>query len=48
MTENNASQAYFPDGAEVLANPIGTAPGFMLDREEREGCSSACPACRAS
>jgi len=31
MTENNASQAYFPDGAEVLANPIGTAPGFMLD-----------------
>jgi nicotinamide-nucleotide amidase len=31
MTENNTSQAYFPDGAEVLANPIGTAPGFMLD-----------------
>ena len=31
MTENNASQAYFPDGAEVLADPIGTAPGFMLD-----------------
>jgi nicotinamide-nucleotide amidase len=30
MTENNASQAWFPDGAEVLANPIGTAPGFML------------------
>jgi nicotinamide-nucleotide amidase len=31
MTENNATQADFPDGAEVLANPIGTAPGFMLD-----------------
>jgi nicotinamide-nucleotide amidase len=31
MTENNASQAWFPDGAEVLPNPIGTAPGFMLD-----------------
>ncbi|MGH7336972.1 MAG: competence/damage-inducible protein A, partial [Myxococcota bacterium] len=31
MTENNASQAWFPDGAEVLANPIGTAPGFALD-----------------
>jgi nicotinamide-nucleotide amidase len=30
MTPNNASQAYFPDGAEVLPNPIGTAPGFML------------------
>jgi nicotinamide-nucleotide amidase len=31
MTDNNTSQAWFPDGAEVLANPIGTAPGFMLD-----------------
>ncbi len=31
MTENNAKQAYFPEGAEVLANPIGTAPGFMLE-----------------
>jgi nicotinamide-nucleotide amidase len=31
MTENNASQARFPDGAEMLPNPIGTAPGFMLD-----------------
>ena len=34
MTENNASQAWFPDGAEVLANPIGTAPGFMLDMKD--------------
>ena len=31
MTDNNASQAYFPEGADVLANPIGTAPGFALD-----------------
>ena len=31
MTENNASQARFPEGAEVLDNPIGTAPGFMLE-----------------
>ncbi len=31
MSENNASQAWFPDAAEVLANPIGTAPGFMLE-----------------
>jgi nicotinamide-nucleotide amidase len=29
MTRNNESQAYFPEGAEVLPNPIGTAPGFM-------------------
>src|SRR5262249_57359751 len=31
MTENNASQAYFPHGAEGLPNPIGTAPGFLLE-----------------
>jgi nicotinamide-nucleotide amidase len=31
MTENNAKQAYFPEGAEVLPNPIGTAPGFVLE-----------------
>jgi PncC family amidohydrolase len=37
MTENNASQAWFPDGAEVLANPIGTAPGFMLDVKTQGG-----------
>ena len=30
MTENNAKQAWFPAGAEVLPNPIGTAPGFQL------------------
>jgi nicotinamide-nucleotide amidase len=32
MTENNASQALFPAGSEVLANPIGTAPGFALEQ----------------
>ena len=31
MTENNATQADFPEGAEILENPLGTAPGFMLD-----------------
>jgi len=31
MTLNNATQADFPEGALVLPNPIGTAPGFMLD-----------------
>jgi len=31
MAENNAKQADFPEGAEVLANPLGTAPGFMLE-----------------
>jgi nicotinamide-nucleotide amidase len=30
MTENNVSQARFPKGAEILPNPLGTAPGFSL------------------
>jgi len=30
MTENNASQARFPKGAEILPNPLGTAPGFSI------------------
>jgi nicotinamide-nucleotide amidase len=33
MGENNARQADFPEGAEVLPNPIGTAPGFQLEAE---------------
>jgi nicotinamide-nucleotide amidase len=28
MSDSNAKQADFPEGAEVLANPVGTAPGF--------------------
>jgi nicotinamide-nucleotide amidase len=31
MAQNNAKQADFPEGAVVLANPLGTAPGFMLE-----------------
>jgi nicotinamide-nucleotide amidase len=30
MAENNERQAYIPQGAEVLDNPNGTAPGFYL------------------
>ena len=30
MTASNAKQADFPDGAEILPNPIGTAPGFSV------------------
>ncbi|MBK7951257.1 MAG: nicotinamide-nucleotide amidohydrolase family protein [Deltaproteobacteria bacterium] len=30
MADVNRKQAYFPTGAEVLENPIGTAPGFAL------------------
>ncbi len=30
MSESNAKQADFPEGAEILQNPIGTAPGFSV------------------
>jgi nicotinamide-nucleotide amidase len=30
MSESNAKQADFPKGAQVLPNPIGTAPGFSV------------------
>jgi len=39
MAENNAKQADFPEGAEVLPNPLGTAPGFMVDVD---GCLVFC------
>ncbi|HUG36069.1 MAG TPA: molybdopterin-binding protein, partial [Candidatus Limnocylindrales bacterium] len=31
MTANNEKQAWLPEGAEALPNPIGTAPGCMLE-----------------
>jgi nicotinamide-nucleotide amidase len=31
MAPSNAKQALLPEGCEVLPNPIGTAPGCMLD-----------------
>ena len=33
--ENNAKQAMFPHGAEVIENPVGTAAGFFLKVEEK-------------
>ncbi len=30
LTEANSRQADFPQGAEILPNPIGTAPGFSV------------------
>jgi nicotinamide-nucleotide amidase len=30
MPESNAKQADFPEGAEILSNPVGTAPGFAI------------------
>ena len=34
-TENNAKQAIFPEGADIIDNPVGTACGFLLDRDGR-------------
>lgn len=31
MSETNRKQAFFPEGADVLENPVGTAPGFAME-----------------
>ena len=33
MTEGQKKQAYFPEGAEIIPNPKGTAPGFFIKEE---------------
>jgi nicotinamide-nucleotide amidase len=44
MTPNNESQAWFPEGAEVLPNPIGTAPGFsIVENDTRFFCMPGVP-----
>jgi competence/damage-inducible protein CinA-like protein len=30
FTENNLKQALFPEGATIIPNPVGTAPGFRV------------------
>ena len=30
-TENNLRQAYFPKGSQILENPVGTAPGCIVE-----------------
>ena len=35
MTENNKRQALVPEGATILENPAGTAPGLWLETEGR-------------
>ncbi|MFB6351469.1 MAG: competence/damage-inducible protein A, partial [Bradymonadaceae bacterium] len=36
FTPNNRRQCYFPTGAEILASEVGTAPGFVLERNDAE------------
>lgn len=33
MTENNLQQALIPEGAILIENPVGTAPGFIVETE---------------
>jgi nicotinamide-nucleotide amidase len=33
MTANNIQQAYIPEGAHIIPNPVGTAPGFIVETE---------------
>ncbi len=37
MPENNLKQAQFPAGAVIIANALGTAPGFRLDLTTEHG-----------
>jgi nicotinamide-nucleotide amidase len=37
MPENNLKQAQFPEGAVIIANALGTAPGFRLDLLTEQG-----------
>lgn len=33
MTENNIKQGYIPEGAEILENDNGTAPGVLIEKD---------------
>ena len=33
MTENNRQQAFLPENAELIENPVGTAPAFIVETE---------------
>lgn len=34
MTDNNRQQALIPEGAILIENPVGTAPGFIVEGEQ--------------
>lgn len=39
MPESNLRQAYFPESATIVENPLGTAPGFRVSFEREVGGS---------
>lgn len=40
MTDNNLQQALIPAGATIIENPVGTAPGFIVE-SDKDGHHSA-------
>lgn len=36
MPESNKLQAYFPQKSQIISNPNGTAPGFIIERNRNE------------
>ena len=43
MAENNRRQAYLPEGALPLTNPVGTAPCFLSEDAGGRGCIISLP-----
>jgi nicotinamide-nucleotide amidase len=43
MADNNKRQAYIPEGALPLANPVGTAPCFLSEDASGRGCIISLP-----
>jgi len=43
MADNNRKQAYIPDGATPLSNPVGTAPCFLSEDVRGRGCVISLP-----
>ena len=35
VSENNRKQAYIPEGAIPIENPVGTAPGFIAEQDDK-------------
>jgi hypothetical protein len=45
MAENNKRQAYIPEGALPLSNPVGTAPCFLCEDSSGVRAESALQIC---
>ncbi len=43
MADNNKRQAYIPEGAMTLENPVGTAPCFLSEDARGRGCVISLP-----